>query len=193
MSISREPLEELLGGGGETQSSEFPRRKRKKESEWEVAGKDALADIKITEVNKESTNNTLQGSGAESMWGVQEILHLARCSKPWSHYEEVVKPPCSSYTYFPWSYLALSSICWDAGVHWSQQPMNIWKLNFLSKTFKLPSHCLQFVLSDQLSSRKSLGLLQLREREKKVEVLGSIILQPFGTIADLGWPYTWSI
>lgn len=67
MSISREPLGELLGGGGETQSSEFRRRKRKKESEWEVAGKDALADIKITEVDKESTNNTLQGSGTESM------------------------------------------------------------------------------------------------------------------------------
>lgn len=54
---------------GEAQSSEFPRRREreKKESEWEGAGKDALADIKITEVGKKSTNNTLQCSGAESI------------------------------------------------------------------------------------------------------------------------------
>lgn len=70
MSISQEPLQELLGGREKPSHQSFQgeeRERERKESEWEVAGKDALADIKITEVGKKSTNNTLQGSGAESI------------------------------------------------------------------------------------------------------------------------------
>lgn len=66
MSLSQEPLEELLSGG-EKPSHQSSHGEKHKDSKREAAGMDALAVIKISKVGKKSTNNPLQGSGAESI------------------------------------------------------------------------------------------------------------------------------